>query len=51
VGEISSSFADVLKDVHEGSNIAGEASRMADSASETIQLLNRSGAEISPCLG
>ena len=47
VGEISSSFADVLKDVHEGSNIAGEASRMADSASETIQLLNRSGAEIS----
>ena len=47
VGEISSSFADVLKDVHEGSNIAGEASRMADSASETIQLLNRSGVEIS----
>ena len=46
-GEISSSFADVLKDVHEGSNIAGEASRMADSATETIQLLNRSGAEIS----
>jgi methyl-accepting chemotaxis protein len=47
VSEISSSFADVLKDVHEGSNIAGEASRMADSASETIQLLNRSGTEIS----
>ncbi len=47
VGEISSSFADVLKDVHEGSNIAGDASRMADSATETIQLLNRSGAEIS----
>src|SRR5262249_58482135 len=36
-----------LQDVHEGSNIAGEASRMADSASETIQLLNRSGVEIS----
>jgi methyl-accepting chemotaxis protein len=47
VSEISSSFADVLKDVHDGSNIAGEASRMADSASETIQLLNRSGTEIS----
>ena len=47
VGEISSSFADVLKDVREGSNVAGEASRMADSATETIQLLNRSGAEIS----
>ncbi len=47
VGEISSSFADVLKDVREGSNIAGDASRMADSATETIQLLNRSGAEIS----
>jgi methyl-accepting chemotaxis protein len=47
VREISNSFADVLKDVHEGSSIAGEASRMADSATETIQLLNRSGAEIS----
>ncbi|MFO0909482.1 MAG: methyl-accepting chemotaxis protein [Isosphaeraceae bacterium] len=47
VNEISSSFADVLKDVQEGSSIAGQASRMADSASETIQLLNRSGAEIS----
>ncbi|WP_152053715.1 HAMP domain-containing methyl-accepting chemotaxis protein [Tautonia marina] len=47
VGEISSSFADVLKDVQQGSDIAGEASRMADSATETIQLLNRSGAEIS----
>jgi methyl-accepting chemotaxis protein len=47
VGEISSSFADVLKDVREGSNVAGDASRMADSATETIQLLNRSGAEIS----
>jgi len=47
VGEISGSFADVLKDVREGSNVAGEASRMADSATETIQLLNRSGAEIS----
>jgi methyl-accepting chemotaxis protein len=47
VSEISSSFADVLKDVQEGSHIAGEASRMADSASETIQLLNRSGTEIS----
>jgi methyl-accepting chemotaxis protein len=47
VGEISSSFADVLKDVREGSSIAGDASRMADSATETIQLLNRSGAEIS----
>lgn len=47
VGEISSSFVDVLKDVQQGSDIAGEASRMADSATETIQLLNRSGAEIS----
>jgi len=47
VGEISNSFADVLKDVREGSTIAGDASRMADSATETIQLLNRSGAEIS----
>ncbi|MFO0909483.1 MAG: methyl-accepting chemotaxis protein [Isosphaeraceae bacterium] len=47
VNEISSSFADVLKDVQEGSSIAGQASRMADSASETIQFLNRSGAEIS----
>jgi len=47
VREISSSFADVLKDVHEGSQIAGEASRMADSATDTIQLLNRSGVEIS----
>jgi methyl-accepting chemotaxis protein len=47
VGEISSSFADVLKDVREGSNVAGDASRMADSATETIQLLSRSGAEIS----
>jgi methyl-accepting chemotaxis protein len=47
VREISNSFSDVLKDVHEGSNIAGEASRMADSATETIQLLNRSGVEIS----
>ena len=47
VREISSSFSDVLKDVHEGTSIAGEASRMADSATETIQLLNRSGAEIS----
>jgi methyl-accepting chemotaxis protein len=47
VGEISSSFADVLKDVREGSTIAGDASRMADSATETIQLLNRSGTEIS----
>lgn len=47
VGEISNSFADVLKDVREGSSIAGDASRMADSATETIQLLNRSGVEIS----
>ena len=47
VTEISGSFADVLKDVHDGSSVAGEATRMADSASETIQLLNRSGAEIS----
>jgi methyl-accepting chemotaxis protein len=47
VTEISGSFADVLKDVHEGSSVAGEATRMADSASETIQLLNRSGVEIS----
>jgi methyl-accepting chemotaxis protein len=47
VGEISKSFADVLGDVREGSRVAGEARRMADSATETIQLLNQSGAEIS----
>ncbi len=47
VGEISNSFADVLSDVREGSQIAGDARRMADSATETIQLLNQSGAEIS----
>jgi methyl-accepting chemotaxis protein len=47
VGEISGSFADVLKDVREGSNVAGDASRMADSATGTIQLLSQSGAEIS----
>ncbi|WP_165220032.1 HAMP domain-containing methyl-accepting chemotaxis protein [Aquisphaera insulae] len=47
VAEISNSFVDVLKDVQEGSQVAVEASRMADSASETIQLLNRSGGEIS----
>jgi methyl-accepting chemotaxis protein len=47
VGEISSSFSDVLRDVQQGSSIAEEASRMADSATETIQLLNRSGSEIS----
>ena len=47
VGEISNSFADVLSDVREGSQIAGDARRMADSATETIRLLNQSGAEIS----
>ena len=47
VGEISSSFADVLNDVREGSRVAGEASRMADSATATIQLLSQSGTEIS----
>ena len=47
VKEISSSFADVLKDVREGTAIASDASRMADSATETIQLLSQSGAEIS----
>lgn len=47
VGEISSSFADVLNDVREGSQVAGEASRMADSATESIQLLSQSGTEIS----
>lgn len=47
LSEISGSFVTVLEDVHEGSRIAGEATRMADSASETIQMLNRSGGEIS----
>jgi methyl-accepting chemotaxis protein len=47
VGEISSSFTDVLNDVREGSQVAGEASRMADSATATIQLLSQSGTEIS----
>ncbi len=47
VGEISSSFTDVLNDVREGSRVAGEASRMADSATATIQLLSQSGTEIS----
>ena len=47
VGEISSSFTDVLNDVREGSRVAGEASRMADSATETIQMLSQSGTEIS----
>jgi methyl-accepting chemotaxis protein len=47
VDEISSSFAGVLKDVREGSQIAGDARRMADSATETIQMLNQSGTEIS----
>lgn len=47
VGEISDSFTDVLNDVREGSRVAGEASRMADSATQTIELLNQSGAEIS----
>lgn len=47
VGEISSSFIDVLNDVREGSRVAGEASRMADSATQTIQLLTQSGTEIS----
>ncbi len=47
VGEISDSFNDVLSDVREGSRVAGEASRMADSATQTMELLNQSGAEIS----
>ena len=47
VGEISNSFSDVLGDVREGSRVAGDARRMADSATDTIQLLNQSGAEIS----
>ena len=47
VVEISSSFEDVLNDVREGSRVAGDASRMADSATATIQLLNQSGVEIS----
>jgi methyl-accepting chemotaxis protein len=47
VGEISNSFLDVLNDVREGSRVAGEASRMADSATATIQLLSQSGTEIS----
>ena len=47
VGEISSSFTDVLNDVREGSRVAGEASRMADSATATIQTLSQSGTEIS----
>jgi methyl-accepting chemotaxis protein len=47
VEEISRSFTDVLSDVREGSRVAGDARRMADSATETIQQLNQSGAEIS----
>lgn len=47
VEEISNSFADVLNNVREGSRVAGEARRMADSATSTIQLLNQSGADIS----
>ncbi|HEY0984627.1 methyl-accepting chemotaxis protein [Schlesneria sp.] len=47
VVEISSSFTDVLNDVREGSLVAGEASRMADSATATIQTLSQSGTEIS----
>jgi methyl-accepting chemotaxis protein len=47
VEEISRSFSDVLGDVREGSRVAGEARRMADSATETIQQLNQSGTEIS----
>ena len=47
VGEISSSFTDVLNDVREGSRVASEASRMADSATATIQTLSQSGTEIS----
>ncbi|HQX50664.1 MAG TPA: methyl-accepting chemotaxis protein [Planctomycetaceae bacterium] len=47
VGEISRSFADVMGDVREGSRIAEEASSMADSATNTIEMLSRSGTEIS----
>ncbi len=47
VGEISSSFNDVLSDVREGSRIAGEARNMADSSTQTIQMLSQSGTEIS----
>lgn len=47
VGDISNSFEDVLNDVREGSRVAEDASRMADSATATIQLLNQSGVEIS----
>ena len=47
VEEISRSFGDVLGVVREGSRVAGEARRMADSATETIQQLNQSGTEIS----
>jgi methyl-accepting chemotaxis protein len=47
IGQISNSFTDVLNDVREGSRVAGDARRMADSATDTIQLLNQSGAEIS----
>jgi methyl-accepting chemotaxis protein len=47
VTEISGSFADVLSNVQEGSRVAGDARRMADSATQTIELLNQSGAEIS----
>ena len=47
VGEISNSFTDVLNDVREGSRVAGDASRMADSATQSIQMLSQSGTEIS----
>ena len=45
--EISGFFGDVLSDVRNGSEVANQASRMADSATQTMQLLSRSGSEIS----
>ena len=47
VEEISRSFATVLGNVRDGSRVAGEARRLADSATGTMSELNDSGHEIS----
>ncbi len=47
VSKISSSFETVLQDAREGARIAGQASEMAESATRTMQDLDRSGSEIS----
>jgi methyl-accepting chemotaxis protein len=47
VEEISRSFSTVLGNVRDGSRVAGEARRLADSATGTMSELNDSGHEIS----